>query len=426
MTDAAEVFVLQQTANIVSFENGRLKDIKSTMQSGVSLRIIKNGQLGFAYTKNLRSRDELLNNALGTLKGGVEATFTFPLTKDVPTLSTYDASVENLTNTVMVDECNRICKSLSSNADGQINITAGNGLDTLRIMNTAGTNLSSTFSRYYCYTTMLFPNSYASIRRLFYDKGFAEYPPEHLNFVSETYNHAAREVQPQGGRYKVLFMPESVHVLVSRLLKAMDGQTVYQHESPIAEKLNEKIFDEKLTVYDDPMNDLLPDARPFDDEGTPTQFFPIVKNGVLQNFYYDLNYAAKMKTQPTGHGFKTAAWSSETVGQRPGPAPLHPTVKCGATSFTEMIAMMDKGIIVCNALGAHSGNIANGDFSIGLSPGIYVEKGEIKGRVKDAMVAGNIYDIMTDVLAIEDTVHITLSGRFPAILLENVSVATKK
>jgi PmbA protein len=132
-----------------------------------------------------------------------------------------------------------------------------------------------------------------------------------------------------------------------------------------------------------------------------------------------------MKSQPTGHGYKTAAWSSETVGERPGPAPLHPAIKPGATSFAEMLAMMDKGIIVCGALGAHSGNVANGDFSIGLSPGIYVENGEIKGRVKDAMVAGNIYDVMTNVLAIEDMIHATPRGRFPAILLDRVSVATK-
>jgi hypothetical protein len=43
-------------------------------------------------------------------------------------------------------------------------------------------------------------------------------------------------------------------------------------------------------------------------------------------------------------------------------------------------------------MGAHSGNILNGDFSIGLSPGLYVERGEILGQVKNVMVAGNIFD----------------------------------
>lgn len=424
--DAAEVYSLEHTMNLINYENGRLKNIRSRIHSGVSLRIIKDGLLGFAYTKNLTDREELMNNALGTLKGGVKVAFEFPYAKDIPALDTYDASVESLTNTQIVNECDRICENLSAQADGQINVIAGNGLNTIRIINSAGTDMSLKLSRYYCAASMLFPHSYAAIHKLHYAKKFEKFPQEHLEYVSRMYKQTRPEVQIKGGRYKVLFMPESINVLLSRLMKATSGQTVYQQESPITDRIGDKLFDAKLSVYDDPLNDMRPDARPFDDEGTPTQVLPIVEKGVLKNFYYDLNYAAKMKTAPTGHGYKTAAWSSETIASVPYPAPMHPTVRPGNVSFTDMLNMMDKGVIVCGALGAHSGNVTNGDFSIGLSPGIYVEKGEIKGRVKDAMVAGNIYDIMTDVLAIEDMVHATPRGRFPAILLDNVSVATKK
>jgi PmbA protein len=145
----------------------------------------------------------------------------------------------------------------------------------------------------------------------------------------------------------------------------------------------------------------------------------------LKGFYYDLNYATKMKTEPTGHGYKTAAWSNEIVGVAPNPTPMHLTVQAGNVSFDDMLSSIDQGVIVCGALGAHSGNVTNGDFSIGLSPGIYVENGEVKGRIKNAMVAGNIYNIMHDIIAIEDTRHATHHGMFPALLLDNVSVATK-
>jgi len=86
---------------------------------------------------------------------------------------------------------------------------------------------------------------------------------------------------------------------------------------------------------------------------------------------------------------------------------------------------MDRGLIVCGALGAHSGNIPNGDFSVGLSPGLYVEKGEIAGRIKDAMITGNIYDMMQKVIGIEDRVHAANTGFYPAILFDDVNVATK-
>ena len=86
---------------------------------------------------------------------------------------------------------------------------------------------------------------------------------------------------------------------------------------------------------------------------------------------------------------------------------------------------MDRGVVICGALGAHSGNIPNGDFSIGLSPGLYVENGEIVGRLKDAMIAGNIYEVMKRIIGMEDTTHPAYTGYYPAVLLDDINVATQ-
>ena len=91
-----------------------------------------------------------------------------------------------------------------------------------------------------------------------------------------------------------------------------------------------------------------------------------------------------------------------------------------------MIGSMDKGIILDGVMGAHSGNIPNGDYSVGVEPAFYVENGEIIGRVKDAMVAGNVYETLNNIVSIEDKVHESWGGRFPAILCDDVNVATKK
>lgn len=92
-----------------------------------------------------------------------------------------------------------------------------------------------------------------------------------------------------------------------------------------------------------------------------------------------------------------------------------------------MVKSMDKGIIIEGALGYHSGNVPNGDYSIGACPGLYVEEGEIVGRVNDAMIAGNIYETLKHVVAIGDTLYPSHDGAWvPAILCDDVSVATKK
>jgi len=124
----------------------------------------------------------------------------------------------------------------------------------------------------------------------------------------------------------------------------------------------------------------------------------------------------------TGHGFKSSVWGGETISIKPVPTLEHLYIRCGNKKFSELLSLIDRGIIIASALGAHSGNIPNGDFSIGVSPGLYVENGEIVGHVKDAMVSGNIYDTMKNVIAIEDTYHPAYMGTFPAILFDDVSL----
>jgi len=52
--------------------NGAVNKVSASIQSGVSLRILKDGKMGTAYTKNLIDREELVANALASLGAGVE------------------------------------------------------------------------------------------------------------------------------------------------------------------------------------------------------------------------------------------------------------------------------------------------------------------------------------------------------------------
>jgi len=423
--DQAEIYSIEYTRNSVSFENAKLHDVDSKIQSGLSLRIIKDGKLGFAYTKNLINREEFLQNALDSLKGGVEAAYDFPLTKELPQLDTYDSSIENLSSTEMVEECARACDLLTSKADGEIMMTSFSGIGKTRIINSAGTDVSMKHSRYGAYSEIIYPGSGSGISRIFPGKAFENMPDSLINELIELYNLSSKVVAPKGGKMKAIFMPNSSYTLTWRISSGTSSKSVYEKISPIAGKVGEKVFNEKLTIYDDPLNDTYPGARTFDDEGVACVDFPLVENGVLKNFYYDLNYAQKLGAQPSGHGYKAAMWGGDAISLKPAPALMHMTIQPGNMPFSELVKSIERGIIIEGVLGAHSGNIPNGDYSVGITPGLYVENGEIAGRVKDAMVAGNIYETLQHVIAIEDRLHHSWAGWMPAILCDNVSVATK-
>jgi PmbA protein len=421
-SDKAELFSLEEKSDVIKFENSKLKDIETKIQSGVSLRIQRDGKIGFAYTKNLYNRGELLRNALDALAGGVEASFDFPFTEKLKELNTYDSSFGSLSTADIVEECNRITEIISPRLRGQLDIYAVRDISVLNILNSSGTDLNERFSTYSLDLNILYPGSSSGIGRALVSKKFKKADKKYLDFIVDTYNSSLKEVKIKKGKTEVLFLPETIYVLVWRLLRAANGKSIYNKESPISSKIGEKIFNEKLTIYDDPLNDSIPDARSFDDEGVPCQKYVVVENGILRNFYYDLYYAEKMGARSTGHGFKSAVWGGETVSMRPAPTLEHLFIQSGSKNFIELLFSMDKGIIVGGALGAHSGNIPNGDFSIGADPALYVENGEIVGHVKDAMISGNIYNTMKNVIAIENTCYPAYMGTFPAILFDEVSV----
>jgi PmbA protein len=422
--DQAEAYALDQTIDHISFQNMKLQDIDSQIQSGVSLRIIKNGILGFAYAKNLGNRDELLNNALNSLKGNVKVGFSFPKTQKARKLATYDHQIEQLTSGMIVDECKSVTRYLKKHTRGQININAGKACTEIRLLNSAGADLGARFSTYYMATALLYPNSYAAIRRLFTGKSFTPTPREYIDQIKDMYNSALEVVSVPGGPMKVMFLPEALYVFIWRLQSGTSGRAVHESQSPLSKKLGKKICNRAITLVNDPLHDDLPHGRAFDDEGTRCTRFPLILKGVLKNFYYDLDYASRMKATPTGHGFKSTRWGGEPISLKPNPTVEHLRIEPGKDSFETMLAHMDRGVIVVYGLGAHSGNIPNGDFSIGLSPGLYVENGKIIGRIKDAMVAGNVYDVMKHVIAVENTIRPAFGGTFPAILFDKVKVAT--
>jgi PmbA protein len=405
--DEAEVYSIEQNHRPVTFKDAKIHDVDSKFQSGISLRVIKNGKIGFAYTRNLPGREELLQNALESLKGGVTADYGFPFTRRTADLDTYDRSVESIPG-------------------GEISASAFTYTEKIRILNSSGTDVTGATTMFGTYAGSVFPGSATGIWRVSLKKNFERMGDELIDQIVEVYTRSMDVVEPKGGKMKVLFMPNSMLALSWRILSATSSRSVYEKISPLADRVGDKVFDERITIIDDPLDDSRPGARAFDDEGVACSPLTIVDGGVLKGFYYDLHYASKLGAEPTGHGYKSAQWGGDPISLKPVPSLSHLNIKPGNVSFRDLVKLIDRGVIMEGALGAHSGNIPNGDYSVGANPGLYVENGEIVGRLKGAMVAGNIYESLKHVVDIGDTQHhSSFGGWLPAILLDNVSVATK-
>jgi PmbA protein len=95
-------------------------------------------------------------------------------------------------------------------------------------------------------------------------------------------------------------------------------------------------------------------------------------------------------------------------------------IESGTQSFEELISQLDNALIVDQMLGG--GADISGEFSINVDLGYRVEKGEITGRVKDTMVAGNIYTALKQVIGLGNDSRWNGSYYTPSLLVEGLSV----
>jgi PmbA protein len=218
----------------------------------------------------------------------------------------------------------------------------------------------------------------------------------------------------------VIFTPNGIEsALIPPLMAAFNGKIVLQGASPVGNKKGQKVFDQKLILADDPTIGYRPGSRPCDDEAVASRRTPLIEQGTVAGFLYDLQTGALAGQPSTGNG-------SRGRGGLPSPTPSAFVIAPGDTTLDEMIADIKEGLVVEFLMGASQGNVLGGDFSGNVLLGYKVENGEITGRVKDTMVSGNIYQLLKDITAIGSQARWVGSSLLtPPIYLPGVAVASQ-
>ena len=118
--------------------------------------------------------------------------------------------------------------------------------------------------------------------------------------VLEQLDRAARKAKSPSKQLPVIFTPNGVISLMMPLMSACNGKTVLEGASPLGDKIGQTMFDPAFTLLDNPLLAYRPGSRPYDDEGVPSQVTPLVENGVVKGFLYDLQTAARAGRVSTG------------------------------------------------------------------------------------------------------------------------------
>ena len=184
----------------------------------------------------------------------------------------------------------------------------------------------------------------------------------------------------------VLFRAPCSHSLVWHLVSAASGGALYRNLSWLsADKLGaEKVCAEHITINEDPFIAGGFRSRNFDSEGVAARARDIVEGGIWRGCFLGSYTSRRLKMQTTGN----AGGAHNLI------------VKGRTMPFDSLIKEMGRGFMATELMGSTI-NPVTGDYSRGAS-GFWVEGGEIAYPVSEATIAGNVRDILKDIVAFGD------------------------
>ena len=227
----------------------------------------------------------------------------------------------------------------------------------------------------------------------------------------------ARKVATQ--RVPIVFAPEVARSLIGHVFEAASGDSIWRMASFLAGKLGETIGARNLTIVDDNLMLLATGAggygsSPFDGEGLPSLRTVVVEGGVLRNYLLNTYAARKL-------GMKSTHNAARGLAGTPGIGCGNLYLEAGTQTPEEIIGEVQAGLYVTGLMGFGT-NIVTGDYSRGAT-GLWIENGVLTHAVEEVTIAGNLGEMLRNVVAIGNDLEFRGSVASPTLRIDGMTIA---
>ena len=397
--DAAEVYIIGADSISVEAKEGTVDALEVSRDFGIAVKVIKKHRLGFSFTSLPERAEETINAAMEASEHTcVDKFMDIPDERPPSDVKVFDSELNDIKEEDVIRNALALEKRALSSDEmvkkvrkAEVSVRRG----TTAIANSRGVNISYQSGYISASVTLLAVDDKGDsqmgwdfdIRRKLKD----------LDIAMIGASAAERAIGLLGSRtiipvrVPVILDPHVSVQFLDILSASLSADAVQKKRSFLTGKVGRKIISDRIDIIDDGVMPWGIGTRPVDDEGVPTSDRSLITEGVLAEYIHNTYTAAKAGTSSTGNasrgGFKSL----------PGVAVTNLYIKqTGNGRETELIKSMHKGILITDVMGIHTANPVSGDFSIGIS-GIWIEGGERKYPVKEALMSGNILDLFIKV-----------------------------
>jgi TldD protein len=179
----------------------------------------------------------------------------------------------------------------------------------------------------------------------------------------------------------------------------LEADAVQKGASVYEGKMGERVAEPLVTAYDDGR---LPGAwgtAAIDDEGTPSRKTPVIEDGELTSYLYDVVRARRDRASSTANGRR------ESFRHLPIPRMTNTYIAPGDPTPEEVISEVERGFYAVSFAGGQV-DPATGDFVFGVSEGYLIEDGKVTKPCRGATLIGNCLDALGRIDAVADDFEI--------------------
>jgi PmbA protein len=203
----------------------------------------------------------------------------------------------------------------------------------------------------------------------------------------------------------VLYVPELARGVIGHFLGAIRGGSQYRRSSFLLDAAGQQVFPAWMQMSERPHIRKALGSAPFDSEGCATRDRELIADGVLDGYILSTYSARRLGLKTTGN----AGGVHNLI------------VKSGDDSFDALIKKMNRGLVVTELMGQGVNNVT-GDYSRGAA-GFWVENGAIAYPVHEITIAGNLKEMLRQIVAVGNDVDARGGVRTGSILIERMTIA---
>ena len=414
----ADIRYNEQYTEVVTIENGNIREYSSSVRKGLGVRVLVDGYQGYASTSRLNS-----NSIKDTIKKAIEAAkalrgkgekislIKVPIVKDkvIAPCKVDPLDVDPRDKVELLLHINKVglevrdVKSsltrmgiqrdhrIFASSDGSrievlVNLV---GIGHLSVAGEAGRleRVSDSRSRVAGYEFIESFNWEDFVRE-----------------ISELASKASKASLPPAGTYTAVIDPDVVGLLLHEAFgHASEGDLVEAGSSVLSGKIGKTVASEYVTIVDEGVVDG-GYFVPYDDEGVRKGKTVIVEKGILKSFLTSRHIASKLGIEATGNG-RAQDYASVPIVRQTNYYMLP-----GDYSVEELIEDVKEGIYVTGK-GVTGGEVNPGvgtfTFSVGVS--WIIRNGERKEMVRGVTLSGLILDVLKSVDAVGKDLRIRTS-----------------